>query len=42
MDRENKSNLANLKCQHKKSGDEYYYNEFTIKELEVWEIKFEK
>jgi hypothetical protein len=35
MDSESKSNLTNLKCQ-------YGWSEFTISELEVWEVIFEK
>ncbi len=39
MDSEFKSNLTNVECQY---GLSKYNSEFTISELEVWEIIFEK
>jgi hypothetical protein len=40
MDSENKSNLTNLKCQE--GAFDGYLSVFTISELEVWEVIFEK
>ena len=42
MDSESKSNLTNIKCQNRHPLTRNYYCEFTISELEVWEIIIEK
>jgi hypothetical protein len=40
MDSESKNNLTNLKCVKGKLG--MYFSEFTISELEVWEVIYDK
>lgn len=40
MDGESNSSLTSLKCKNK--GLNSYQSEFTISELEVWEVIFEK
>ena len=42
MDSESKSNLTNLKCQKQHPLLDVFLCNFTISELEVWEIIFEK